>query len=42
MTKVRIPAQLRTLTGGIGEVAVEGSTVGEVLNGLDEIGRAHV
>jgi len=33
--KVRIPAQLRTLTGGIGEVAIEGSTVGEVLKGLD-------
>jgi molybdopterin synthase sulfur carrier subunit len=33
--KVRIPAQLRTLTGGFGEVSIEGSTVGEVLNGLD-------
>jgi molybdopterin synthase sulfur carrier subunit len=32
---VRIPTQLRTLTGGAGEVAVEGSTVGEVLKGLD-------
>jgi molybdopterin synthase sulfur carrier subunit len=35
VTNVRVPAQLRTLTGGVGEVAVEGSTVGEVLNGLD-------
>jgi sulfur-carrier protein len=35
MIKVRIPAQLRTLTGGTGEVSVEGSTVGEVLKGLD-------
>jgi molybdopterin synthase sulfur carrier subunit len=26
---------LRTLTGGAGEVAVEGSTVGEVLKALD-------
>jgi molybdopterin converting factor small subunit len=32
---VRIPTQLRTLTGGNGEVPVEGSTVGEVLKGLD-------
>ena len=32
---VRIPTQLRTLTGGAGEVGVEGSTVGEVLKGLD-------
>jgi molybdopterin converting factor small subunit len=32
---VRVPTQLRTLTGGAGEVAVEGSTVGEVLKGLD-------
>ena len=33
--KVRIPTQLRTLTGGTGEVSVEGSTVGEVLKALD-------
>ena len=32
---VRIPTQLRTLTGGAGEVSVEGSTVGEVLKALD-------
>ena len=36
---VRIPTQLRTLTGGSGEVPVEGSTVGEVLKALDA---AHV
>lgn len=32
---VRIPTQLRTLTGGAGEVHVEGTTVGEVLKALD-------
>lgn len=32
---VRIPTQLRSLTGGEGEVAVEGATVGEVLKALD-------
>jgi sulfur-carrier protein len=32
---VRIPAQLRSLTGGHGEVSVEGSTVGEALKALD-------
>ena len=32
---VRIPAQLRTLTGGAGEVALSGSTVAEVLKDLD-------
>jgi molybdopterin synthase sulfur carrier subunit len=32
---VRIPTALRTLTGGAGEVAGEGSTVGEVLKSLD-------
>jgi sulfur-carrier protein len=32
---VRIPAQLRTLTGGSGEVSVDGATVGEVLKALD-------
>ena len=35
MITVRVPAQLRTLTGGNGEVPMEGSTVGEVLKGLD-------
>ena len=33
--KIRIPTQLRTLTGGAGEVSVDGSTVGEVLKALD-------
>jgi molybdopterin synthase sulfur carrier subunit len=32
---VRIPTQLRTLTGGSGEVVVEGGTVGDVLKALD-------
>jgi molybdopterin converting factor small subunit len=32
---VRIPSQLRTLTGGSSEVVVDGATVGEVLKGLD-------
>jgi molybdopterin synthase sulfur carrier subunit len=35
VTKVRIPTQLRTLSGGAGEVTIDGSTVGEVLKGLD-------
>jgi sulfur-carrier protein len=33
--KVRIPTQLRALTGGNGEVTVDGSSVGEVLKALD-------
>ena len=32
---VRIPTQLRKLTGGAGEVDVEGATVGEALKALD-------
>jgi molybdopterin synthase sulfur carrier subunit len=32
---VRIPTQLRTLSGGASEVKIEGSTVTEVLKGLD-------
>jgi molybdopterin synthase sulfur carrier subunit len=32
---IRIPTQLRPLAGGVGEVAVEGSTVGEALKALD-------
>ncbi len=32
---VRIPTQLRNLTGNAGEVTVEGSTVGEALKSLD-------
>jgi molybdopterin synthase sulfur carrier subunit len=31
---VRLPAQLRSLTGGVGELALEGSTVGDVLTSL--------
>jgi MoaD family protein len=33
---VKIPAQLRSLTGGDGETEVEGSSVGEVLEALYE------
>jgi sulfur-carrier protein len=33
--KIRVPTQLRELTGGAGEVAVEGSTVREALKALD-------
>ena len=32
---VRIPTQLRTLTGGTGKLHLDGSTVGEVLKALD-------
>jgi molybdopterin converting factor small subunit len=32
---VRIPTQLRTLSGGASEVRVEGATVGEALKSLD-------
>ncbi len=32
---VRIPTQLRTLTGGAGEVEVDGATVGDALKALD-------
>jgi sulfur-carrier protein len=32
---VRVPAQLRTLTGGAAQVSVEGATVGEALKALD-------
>ena len=32
---VRIPTQLRTLTGGAGEVETDGASVGEVLKALD-------
>ena len=35
MTTVRIPAQLRTLTGGAGELEIDGGTVGDVLHALD-------
>jgi molybdopterin synthase sulfur carrier subunit len=33
--KVRIPTQLRSLSGGASEVEVEGATVAEVLKALD-------
>ena len=33
--KVRIPTQLRTLSGGVGEVPVEGATVADVLAALE-------
>jgi molybdopterin synthase sulfur carrier subunit len=32
---VRVPAQLRTLTGGSSEVSVDASTVGDALKALD-------
>lgn len=32
---VRIPTQLRNLSGGDSEVKVDGETVGQVLNGLE-------
>ncbi|MFP5320191.1 MAG: ubiquitin-like small modifier protein 1 [Acidimicrobiia bacterium] len=32
---VRIPTQLRNLSGGEAEVKVDGATVGDVLNGLE-------
>jgi molybdopterin synthase sulfur carrier subunit len=32
---VRVPTTLRTLTGGVSEVAVEGGTVGEVVAALE-------
>ena len=32
---IRIPTQLRPLTAGVGEVAVEASTVGEALHALE-------
>jgi molybdopterin synthase sulfur carrier subunit len=33
---VRIPTQLRSLSGGAGEVPIEGTTVAEVLKGLND------
>jgi molybdopterin converting factor small subunit len=35
MPTVRIPTQLRSLTGGEGQVTVDGSTVAEVLKALE-------
>ncbi len=37
MPKVRIPTQLRELSGGTSEVSVEGDTVGDVLASLDAV-----
>jgi len=34
-TTIRIPTQLRQLTGGVGEVSVEAATVGDALRALD-------
>ena len=34
-TTIRIPTQLRQLTGGQGEIAVEAATVGDALRALD-------
>ncbi len=34
---VRVPTQLRSLTGGKGEVAVEATTAGEALEALDAL-----
>lgn len=35
MVKIRIPTQLRTLSGGSAEVEVDAATVGEALKALD-------
>ena len=35
MVKIRIPTQLRTLSGGTADVEVEAATVGEALKALD-------
>lgn len=34
-TTVRVPTQLRSLTGGLSELQIEGSTVGEILSKID-------
>ena len=34
--QVRVPTQLRSLSGGASEVTVEGQTVGEVLGALEK------
>ena len=33
--KVKIPTQLRTLTGGVAEVQAEGATLGDVVSDLE-------
>ncbi len=35
MSIVRVPTQLRSLTGGLAELDVDGSTVGEILGKID-------
>ena len=35
MPTVRVPTQLRSLTGGEGQITVDGSTVAEVLKALE-------
>jgi molybdopterin converting factor small subunit len=35
MATVRIPTQLRSLSGGEGEVKVDGTTVGQILTSLE-------
>jgi len=35
MATVFIPAQCRDLTGGVGQVAIEGSSIREIVAGLD-------
>ena len=35
MATVRIPTQLRSLSGGEGEVKVDGTTVGQILGALE-------
>jgi sulfur-carrier protein len=35
MTQVKIPTQLRQLTGGEAEVGAEGKTVGEIIENLE-------
>ena len=34
-TTVRVPTQLRSLTGGLAELQIDGSTVGEILEKID-------
>lgn len=34
-TTVRVPTQLRSLTGGLSELQIDGSTVGEILSKID-------
>lgn len=36
-TTVRVPTQLRSLTGGLAELKIDGTTVAEVLKGIDAV-----